>query len=98
MEGLGGQLHQGSYVRGTAMQGMSALVAVGLTVLLLAIWPDPVAQADDQVMCTKAGDCTNIAPRGGDRRRWTATRRPSQPDSRPTTTEVDKRVLVASKK
>jgi hypothetical protein len=80
------------------MRGMSALVALGLTVLLLELWPDSVAQADDQVMCTKAGDCTNIATREGDRRRRTATRRPSPPDGRPTTTEVDQRVLKASKK
>jgi hypothetical protein len=80
------------------MRGMNALVALGLTVLLLEIWPDRVAQADDQVTCTKAGECTNIATKEGDRRRWTATRRPSPPDSRPTTTEIDQRALEAGKK
>jgi hypothetical protein len=77
------------------MRGMSAVVAVGLTLLLLEIWPDPVARADDQVMCTKAGDCTNIATRPGQR---SVTRRASQPDSRPTANEVDQRVLEAGKK
>jgi hypothetical protein len=97
MEGLDGQLKEGSYVRGTAMRGMSALVALGLTMMLLETWPDPVAHAEDQVMCTKVGDCTNIATKEGDRRRWTVTRRPSPADSSRTTTEVDRRVIEAGK-
>jgi hypothetical protein len=80
------------------MRGMTALVASGLTVLLLEIWPDPVAQADDWVMCTKAGDCTNIATREGDQRRSTTIQRPSPHASRSTTTDVDQRVLEAGKK
>jgi hypothetical protein len=55
------------------MRGMTLLAAVGLTLLLLETSPDPVARGDDQVVtCTKAGDCTNIARREGQRRRWIA--------------------------
>jgi hypothetical protein len=95
VEGLDDQLDKGSFVRGTAMRGMSAVVAVGLTLLLLEISPYPVARADDQVMCTKAGECTNIATREGQR---SVTRRVSQPDSRRTSNGVDQRVLEAGRK
>jgi len=80
------------------MRGMTALVAVGLTLLLLEIWPDPVARADDQVMCTKAGSCTNIATRDGHRRRVTRPERPSPLDSRRPTSDVDQNVQEARSK
>jgi hypothetical protein len=80
------------------MRGVTALVVVGLTLLLLEIWPDPVARADDQVMCTKAGSCTNIATRDGHRRRGTRPERPSPLDSRPPTSDVDQNVQEARKK
>jgi hypothetical protein len=77
------------------MRGMSSVVAVGLTLLLLEIWPDLVARADDQVMCTKAGDCTNIAQREGQR---PVTKRASPPDRHPTPNGADQKVLEAGKK
>ena len=80
------------------MRGMTVFLVVGLTLLLLEIWPDAAARADDQIMCTKAGECTNIATREGKRRRRTIPRRANPLDSRPTTTEVDQKVREASKK
>jgi hypothetical protein len=74
------------------MRGMTVFVAVGVTLLLLEIWPDPAARAEDQVMCTKAGECTNIATREGQRRRVTIHRRASPLESRPTATDVDQTV------
>ena len=80
------------------MRAMTVFIAVGLTLLLLDIAPNPVARADDRVMCTKAGECTNIATREGQRRRKAIPRRSSALDSRPTATEVDQRVREANKK
>ncbi|HJQ87301.1 MAG TPA: hypothetical protein VJ820_07555 [Propionibacteriaceae bacterium] len=80
------------------MRAMTVFIAVGLTLLLFDIAPDPVARADDRVMCTKAGECTNIATREGQRRRKAIPRRSSALDSRPTATEVDQRVRDANKK
>jgi hypothetical protein len=80
------------------MRAMTVFIAVGLTLLLLDIAPDPVARADDRVMCTKAGECTNIATREGQRRRKAIPRRSSALDSRPTANEVDQRVREANKK
>jgi hypothetical protein len=79
------------------MRAMTVFIAVGLTLLLLDIAPDPVARADDRVMCTKAGECTNIATREGQRRRKAIPRRSSALDSRPTANEVDQRVREANK-
>jgi hypothetical protein len=51
------------------MRRMTAIMAIGLALLLLESLPDRVARAEDQVVtCTKAGKCKNISKRDGQRR------------------------------
>jgi hypothetical protein len=65
------------------MRGMTALVAIGLALLLPESWSEPKAQADEHVVtCTKAGSCTNISRRDGQGRREVVPPRPSS-DSDP---------------
>ena len=65
------------------MRGMTALVAIGLALLLPESWSEPKAQADEHVVtCTKAGSCTNISRRDGQGRREVVPPRPSS-DSHP---------------
>jgi hypothetical protein len=65
------------------MRGMTALVAIGLALLLLESWPERMARADEHVVtCTKAGSCTNISRRDGQRRREVSPPRSSS-NSRP---------------
>jgi hypothetical protein len=98
MEGLDGQLNEGSFVRGAAMRGMTLFAVVGLTLMLLETSPDPVARADDQVVtCTKAGDCTNIARREGQRRRGTS-KHSSSDNNLATSADVDQRLRDARAK
>jgi hypothetical protein len=79
------------------VRGLTALAAVGLTLLLLEYRPEPAARADEQVVtCTKAGDCTNIATRDGERQ-GTAPTRQASPDSLPKSADIDQTVLEARK-
>jgi hypothetical protein len=98
VESFDSQLNKGSFVRGATMRGITLFAAVGVTLLLLETSPDPVAQADDQVVtCTKAGDCTNLARREGQRRR--ATAKHSGPNNNvPTSADVDHRLRDARAK
>jgi hypothetical protein len=81
------------------MRGMTLCAAVGLTLLLLETSPDHVARGDDQVvMCTKAGDCTNIARQEGQRRRGTAPKHSSSHNDLPTSADVDQRLRDARAK
>jgi hypothetical protein len=79
------------------VRGLTVLAAVGLTLLLLEFRPYPVAWADERVVtCTKAGDCTNIAVRDG-RRQAVEPMRKASLDSRPSSADVDQRLLDARK-
>jgi hypothetical protein len=81
------------------MRGMTLFAAVSLTFLLLDASPEPAAWADDQVVtCTKAGDCTNVARREGQRRGGTALKRDKSNNDRPASTDVDQRLRDARKK
>jgi hypothetical protein len=81
------------------MRGMTLLAAVGLTLLLLETSPAPVARGDDQVVtCTKAGDCTNIARREGQRRRWIAPKQSTPDSDLRTSADVDQRLRDARAK
>jgi hypothetical protein len=62
--------------------------------VLLAPGADSLALADDQVTCTKAGDCTNVATREGKRRQANEPRR----STRQLTDEVGQTVSEARKK
>jgi hypothetical protein len=79
------------------MRWMRVVAAVGLTLLFLETWSAPVARADDQVMCTKAGACTNTATRERQPERRTVLRRPSSIGSRPTA-DADQKIQEAYEK
>jgi hypothetical protein len=69
------------------MRRISAIITIGLVLLLLESLPDPVARADDKVVtCTKAGKCKNISRRDGERRllprRQSTGGRPNSEDRR----------------
>jgi hypothetical protein len=77
---------------------MRAMTAAAALVALALLWPDAdrVALADDDVTCTKAGDCTNIAAREGKRQQNSEPRRTS-PKGRQTH-EVGQRARESRKK
>jgi hypothetical protein len=65
------------------MRGITALIGIGLVLVLLDSRPDPVASADERtVTCTKTGSCTNISRKDGQQRLASVTRRSSS-DNRP---------------
>jgi hypothetical protein len=80
------------------MRGMTALAALGLALLMLEAGPDPLARADEHVVtCTKAGDCTNVAKRDG-QRQMEKPRRPALPATRRSSAGANQRLEGARKK
>ena len=80
------------------MRALTAVATLGVTLVVLGPAADSPALADDQVTCTKAGDCTNIATRERKGRQVNEPGWSTSPDSRQATDEVDQTVSEARRK